>query len=89
VVSAQYEEVFGILDFVCEKEANRLQALFSTIHVVSKEQIVGLRRESTIFEESQQVVILSVNVACERGKQNARKPSNGSENPVNARRALE
>lgn len=36
--------------------------MLSSIHIVSQKQIVGLWREAAVLEQSQQVVILTVNV---------------------------
>jgi hypothetical protein len=35
VISTKKEEILGVLDFVCKKQTNRFQALFSTIYIVS------------------------------------------------------
>jgi hypothetical protein len=63
VISAQQEKILGILDFVRQQQANRFQALFPSIHIVSQKQIVGVRREASVFEQSKQVIVLSVYVA--------------------------
>lgn len=36
--------------------------MLSTIDVIAQEEVVGLGRESTVLEQPQQIVILSVNV---------------------------
>lgn len=36
MIATQNEEIFRILDFVCKKQADRLQRLLSTIHIVTK-----------------------------------------------------
>ena len=40
-----------------------LQTLLSSVNVVAEEEVVGLGRESTILEETEQVVVLSMNVS--------------------------
>lgn len=70
VVSAQDKEVLGVFDLVCQQQANGLERLLATVHVVTKEQVVCLRREATVFEETQQVVILSVDVTADLWKRN-------------------
>ena len=62
VVSAQDEEVLGELDLEGEDEADGLETLLSTIHVVTKEQVVGSRGEATVFEEAEEVEVLTVDV---------------------------
>ena len=62
VVAAQNEEVLGVLDFVGKEQANGLQGLLPTIDVITKEEIVGLWGETTVFEKSKQVVVLTVNI---------------------------
>jgi hypothetical protein len=62
VVSTQDEKVFRIFDFVSKQKTNRFQALFSTVDVISQEQIVGLGRETSVFKEAQKVVILAMNI---------------------------
>jgi hypothetical protein len=42
VVSTEDEEVFGVLDFVGEEEADYFDGLLSAVDVVSKEKVVGL-----------------------------------------------
>lgn len=64
VVASQDEEIFGVFDLICEEEADSLERLLSSVNVVTKEKIVGFWWEPAIFEESQKVVILSVDVAC-------------------------
>jgi hypothetical protein len=62
VVTAKDEEVLGIFDLVCKEQANRLERLLATVYVVAKEEIVGLRWETAILEETEQIVVLTVNV---------------------------
>lgn len=64
MVAAQQEKVLRILDLVGEQQADGLQRLFATIDVVAQEQIVGLGRETAVLEQAQEIVVLSVNVAC-------------------------
>jgi hypothetical protein len=62
VVAAKQEEIFRIFDFVGEQEADGLQRLLTTIHIIAEEQVVRLGREATVLEQSQQVVILAVDI---------------------------
>ena len=62
MVAPEKEEVFWVLDFVCEEEAYRLQRLLASVHVVPQKQVVGLGREPTVLKQPQQVVKLPVDV---------------------------
>ena len=66
VVAPEEEEVFWILDFVGEEETYRLQGLFASVHVVAQKQVVGLGRETAVFEQPQKVVELTVDVTCNK-----------------------
>jgi hypothetical protein len=62
VISTQNEKVFGVLDLVRQEQANGFQTLLSAVHIVSQKDVIGLGREPTILKETQEIVILSVNV---------------------------
>ena len=62
MVSTKNEEVLGILDLVREEEANSLETLLATVDVIAQEEIIRLGREATVLEQTQQVVVLSVDV---------------------------
>lgn len=63
VITAEDEEVLWVFDLVRKQEADRLQRLLSSVDVVTQEEVVGFRWESTVFEESQEIVILAVDIA--------------------------
>jgi hypothetical protein len=65
VVTTQHEKVLGILDLVRQEEADSLEGLLATIDVVAEEQIVCLWWESTVLEKSEQIVILTVDIAAD------------------------
>lgn len=67
VVPAQQEEVLRVLDLVCQQEADGLQRLFTSIHVVAQKQVVCLWRKTTVLKEPQKVCVLPVNVTYEAG----------------------
>lgn len=52
VVSSKDEEIFRVLDLVRQKQADCLQGLFASIHVVAEEKVVGLGGEAAVFEQS-------------------------------------
>ena len=65
VVAAEDKEVLGVLDLVCEEQADSLQRLLATIDVVTEEEVVGLGGKAAIFEEPQQVVVLAVDISAD------------------------
>ena len=65
VVASEQEEVLRVLDLVGEEEANGLERLLSSVNVISKEEIVGLRGETAILEESQEVIILAMHITAD------------------------
>lgn len=65
MVSSQQEEVLGVLDLVGEHEAYDFQILHSTIHVISEEQVIGLRRKLSDLKDPQQIYVFAVYVACD------------------------
>lgn len=52
VVSTQNEEVLRVLDLVGKEEADGLERLLATVDVITEEKIVGLGRETAVFEET-------------------------------------
>ena len=51
MVSAEDEEVFGVLDLVGEEEADGLETLFPAVDVVAEEEIVGFWRKPAVLEQ--------------------------------------
>ena len=62
VVSSQKEEVLWIFDLVAEKQANTFNGLFSSIDVITKEKVVSLGWEASILENSEEVVVLAMDI---------------------------
>ena len=62
VVTSQQEEVFRVLDLITEKQCDSLDRLLATVDVVTEEQVVCLWWEASVFEETQQIVILAMHV---------------------------
>lgn len=71
VVATQNEEVFGILDLVGEQQADGLQRLLSAIDVVSEEQIVCFRGEAAVLEQTEQVIVLAMDITADLGTKSA------------------
>ena len=63
VVTAQEEKVLLELYLVREEQDDGLERVFATIDIVAKEEVVGFRREPTIFEEPEQVRKLTMSIA--------------------------
>ena len=62
MISAQDEENLGIFDLEREEQTNRLETLPAAVNVVAKKQIIGVRGESSVLKQPQDVVVLAVNV---------------------------
>jgi hypothetical protein len=63
VIATQDEEVFRVFNLVGKEETNCFKGLFSPVHVVAEEQVVGFWWEATVFKKSEEVVILAMYVA--------------------------
>lgn len=66
MIAPQQEKVLWVFDFVGQQQADRLQRLFASVHVVAQEQVVGLRGESSVLEQPQQICVLTVDVTCRK-----------------------
>ena len=66
MVPAENKEVLGVLDLVREEETDGLEGLLATVDVVAEEEVVCLGREAAVLEQAQKVVVLAVDVTCER-----------------------
>lgn len=65
VVAAEDEEVLGVLDLVGQEKADGLKGLLATVDIVTEEEVVGLRWEATVLEETEEVVVLAVNITAD------------------------
>ena len=65
MVTAEDEEVLRVLDLVREKQADGLERLLSTVDIVTEEQVVGLRWETAVLEQAQQIIVLAVDVTAD------------------------
>lgn len=63
VVAAQDEKVFRVLDLVRQQQADGFEGLLAAVDVIAEEEVVGLRREAAILEQSQEIVVLAVDIA--------------------------
>ena len=62
MVATKKKEVLWILDLVCQQETDGLKRLLPTVHVITKEEVVGLWRKSSILEQPQKIIVLPMNV---------------------------
>ena len=63
MVAAQHEEVFWVFDLVGEHEADGFDGLFAAVDIVTQEEIVGLAGKSCVFEEFDEIGVLTMDVA--------------------------
>ena len=50
MIATENEKVLGVFDLVCKKQADSLQRLLASIHVITKEEVVRFRRESSVLK---------------------------------------
>nr|POE77548.1 hypothetical protein CFP56_09195 [Quercus suber] len=62
MIAAENEEILGIFDLVCQQQADGFQRLLAAVDVITKKEIVGLWGEATVLEQTEEIVILAVNV---------------------------
>jgi hypothetical protein len=67
VIAAEHEEVLWVFDLVREQQADGLERLLATIDVVAEKEVVGLGREPAVLEETEQIVVLAVDVTAYLG----------------------
>lgn len=67
VVAAKNEEVFGVLDLVCEEQADGLEGLLAAVDIVTEEKVVCFGREATVLEQAQEIVVLSMYITANLG----------------------
>lgn len=63
VVPTKDKEILWIFDLVRQQEADCFQRLFSSVHIVSEEQIISLWWESTILKETKKIVVLPMYIS--------------------------
>mmetsp|Transcript_23933 Transcript_23933/g.47503 ORF Transcript_23933/g.47503 Transcript_23933/m.47503 type:complete len:126 (-) Transcript_23933:355-732(-) len=65
VISSKDKEIFGVFDLIRQKEANGLEGLLPTVHIVPQEDVIGLGGESTIFKKTEEVIVLTVDITAD------------------------
>lgn len=63
VITAQEEKILLVLQFVCKQQDDRLETLLASVDVVSQKEVICIRRETSIFKQSEQVHELTVDIA--------------------------
>ena len=63
VVAPQNEEILRVFDLVREQQTDCLERLLPSIYVVAQKKVVGFWWKPAIFEETQQIVVLAMNIA--------------------------
>ena len=76
MVASQQEEVLRVFDLIRQKQTDCLETLLSSVHVVTQKQVVRLRGKPSVFEQSQQVVILPVDIPYENNEKTVKKDPN-------------
>ena len=71
MISTQNEEVLRVLDLVRKKKADGFQRLLATIYIIPKEEIVRFGREAAILKQTQEIVILAMDIATYLDKNNS------------------
>ena len=70
MISSEDEKVFRVLDLVCEEKAYSFEGLFTPVDVVAEEEVIGFWWEAPILEESQKVIVLTMDVTCQASRRN-------------------
>ena len=68
VVPSEQEKVLRVLDLVGQEQADCLQRLLASVHIVSQEQVVGLGRKATVLKQAEEVVVLAMDISCSDSK---------------------
>ena len=63
MVASEKEKVLWMLNFICKEKTNTLDRLFSSVNIVSQEEIVSVTGKSSILEEFDEVRELTMNVS--------------------------
>ena len=66
MVAPKQEKILRILNLVAQKQSDRFNGLFAAVNVITKEQVVRLRWETTILKDSQQVVVLAMHITYQK-----------------------
>lgn len=62
VIPSQQEKVLWVFNLVSQQQADGLQRLLPSVHIVPQKQVVTLRGVSTVLKQPEQVIVLTVNI---------------------------
>jgi len=62
MITSQLEEILRKLDLVSHQQSNGFKTLLATIDIITQEDVVALRWKAPILKESQQIMILTMDV---------------------------
>lgn len=62
MIAPQNEEILRILDLVRQQQTNGFQTLFAAVDIIAQKDVIRFRWESPVFEQSQQIVVLTVHI---------------------------
>lgn len=65
MVPAEYEEVLGIFDLVCKQKADGLKRLFTSVDIISQEEVICFWWKAAVLEKTEEVIILTMNVTAD------------------------
>ena len=67
MVAPEDEEVFRVLDLVCQEKADGLEGLLASVDIIAEKEVVGLGWEAAVLEKAQQVIVLSMDITTDLG----------------------
>lgn len=62
MISSKDMHFAGVLNFKRKQQADALNALSSSVNIVAQEEVGTIRRHPSILKESQEVIILAMDV---------------------------
>lgn len=65
VVSPDQRDQVGIADFIGEEQQKGLNAVEAPVHEIAQEKVADARNVATVFEEFEQIIELSMDVAAD------------------------
>ena len=65
VVSPDQRDQVGIADFIGEEQQKGLDAVEAPVHEIAQEKVADARNVATVFEEFEQIIELSMDVAAD------------------------
>ena len=66
MVASEQEKFVREFDFVREEKGYGFDALFSSVHIVSEEQVAGLRWKPAHLKQPEKIRVLAMDITCEQ-----------------------